>query len=309
MEIFYTLVTKTLPLYFLVIIGFISSRFLNVKRESIASLIIYIIAPVVVFQGIMSRPLAPKLLLIPILVVFIGSVATVLMLKFGKKRWPDTRRNVLAFAAGAANTGYFGLPVAILLFGQDVIQIATMGILGTVLYETTVGFYAIARGNYTPKKSFQKLIKIPILYAFFLALFLNAFNFSIPHDLNDFFTLFRGAYSILGMMIIGIALSGIQRSMIDFRFICYALIAKLALWPLLMIGFIWLDLNILNLYDPITHQVLFLISIVPMAANTVVYATELNARPEIAAMLILVSTFLAIPYIPIMLILFQFFMT
>ena len=52
MTIFWALVEKLVPLYVLILLGFISGRFIKIQKDTIARLIINIIAPVVIFTGI-----------------------------------------------------------------------------------------------------------------------------------------------------------------------------------------------------------------------------------------------------------------
>jgi predicted permease len=74
-----------------------------------------------------------------------------------------------------------------------------------------------------------------------------------------------------------------------------------------MVLIILIDIRWLHLFNPLIYHVLALLAIVPLAANTVAYATQLNAHPEKAAVTVLASTLWALIYIPlIMSLLFKF---
>jgi len=98
------------------------------------------------------------------------------------------------------------------------------------------------------------------------------------------------------MMMIGLTISEIKRYEFDMRLIIVSLVVKFILWPLLM----WIVLFINSLYgdDPLIKQIMLLLSIVPIAANTVVFATELKVEPEKASLMVLVSTAFALLYLP-----------
>ena len=197
------------------------------------------------------------------------------------------------------NTGYFGLPVAISLFGPDIAGLVLLAVLGCVLYEVTFGFFMIARGNYTLNESIHKLIKLPAIYAFALAVILNFSGFNPTQGILDFSTLFRGSYTVLGMMLIGLGLSEISVYKFDIKFLTITFIAKFIAWPLVMLSIIYLDNSIFNFFTTEIHNVMLLLSIVPMAANTVAYATELKVHPEKAALAVILSTIFALFFIPI----------
>lgn len=67
---------------------------------------------------------------------------------------------------------------------------------------------------------------------------------------------------------------------------------------------LWVDTTYLHFCTPLMHQVMFLLSIVPLAANTVALATELKAEPEKAATSVFFSTLFVLFYIPVMTMLF-----
>ena len=56
----------------------------------------------------------------------------------GKMLFKDNTKNLLALAAGTANTGYFGVPVAIELFGEGIIGILVVAIFGFTVFENSL---------------------------------------------------------------------------------------------------------------------------------------------------------------------------
>lgn len=300
MSAFLTLLFKLIPLYSIIFLGFIADRYLKVKKESISPLLIYIISPLVVFQGIVSRDFTPSILLLPFVFLFISALISLTFFRLFKKSWTDATPNVLAFSVGAGNTGYFGLPIIMMLFGHEAMQVAVMGIFAVQFFEITLGFYLMARGHYSPKNSLIKLLKLPSIYAFILGLVLNGLGYRAEGAMLDFFVLFKGAYSVLGMMLIGLALSSVQKQTFDLKFLSLGVFGKFILWPLFMGSFILLDHHYFHLYDYFTYKILLILSAVPIAANTVAFATQLNTRPDKAAAVVVLSTLIALVFLPLM---------
>lgn len=204
----------------------------------------------------------------------------------------------MGFAAGTGNTGYFGLPVAYAIFNQDLIGLVVLAILGTILFENSIGFFITARGHYSFKESIIKVVKLPTIYAFFLGLIVNLSGVQMGTIYTGAVESFRGAYTILGMMIIGLGLSGIVEYKFDLKFIGLTFLAKFLWWPLMTAAVIFADISFFHLYNPGIHKVLILMSIVPIAANTVAFASALKAQPEKASLAVLLTTVFALFYIP-----------
>lgn len=302
MQIFFLLLLKLIPLYILLFIGLIGSKRLHIKKESISSLLIYIIAPAVIFQNAASQDLRPALMLLPFLFFAMNAVVALFTLSINSSaRKGDGRAHLAAFASAAGNTGYLGLPLILTFFGESMVVIAVMAILGTVLFECSIGFYMLSRGCYTPKQGLMKVIKLPTIYAFLLGWTVNYLGYKLhPNDtIYTFLTHFRGAYSILGMMVIGMALSDFKRSHLDMSLTIYSLLGKYLLLPLIIWVFILIDSGHYHILSAAEHKTLLIIGLCPTAANTVVFATQLKNHPGLAATTVLISTILSIVIIPL----------
>lgn len=115
---------------------------------------------------------------------------------------------------------------------------------------------------------------------------------------------FRGAFTILGMLILGVALADIKKYKWDWKFFSVPFFAKFIVWPALILLVIALDTNFFHIYDPLIHKVFLLLSIMPLGTNTVVYATQLNVYPEKIATTVVLSTAFSLLLIPIVTTLF-----
>ena len=106
---------------------------------------------------------------------------------------------------------------------------------------------------------------------------------------------FKGAYSVLGMLVIGITLSHIEKLAIDWKYLLTSLVWKFLVWPLVGLAVIWgipYDLN------GIEKSMIMLMVTVPMAGNVVIIANQLNVHPEKAATAVMASTMLALISVP-----------
>ncbi|DAB34386.1 MAG TPA: transporter [Sulfurospirillum sp. UBA12182] len=296
---------KIFPLYITISLGYILVRFFQAKREAMASLLIYILGPIVVFMAAYKVELNFAVIFLPFVLFILGSILSLGTLKIGGMFFKDNSKNILAFSAGTGNTGYFGIPLAIMLLDESLVNIYIFTVLASLLYENTVGFFVVAKGHYSIKQSLIKVSKLPALYALLLGLTCNVLKMPMSEDLTNYLDTFKNAYAILGMMMIGMGLSGLKNIGFDKAFITFAFVLKFIVFPFLVLIIIWLDSHYFGLFPTGLHQVMFLFAIPPMAGNTVAVASLLNVHPQKASLAVVLSTALSLFTIPLMVALFM----
>jgi predicted permease len=295
---------KILPLYITIALGYLFSRYLRGERDGIASLLIYLIGPVVIFMASYKVQLNLAVIMLPILLFILNSFLALGTLRISKNFFYDNTKNILAFSAGTGNTGYFGIPLAIMILSEELANIYIFTVLASLLYESTVGFFVVAKGHYTINQSLVKVAKLPSIYALILGLIFNVSQVELNTNLLDYLDYFKGAYAILGMMMIGMGLKGLANVGIDKMFMTFAFTIKFLIYPLSVLIIIWIDAYYFNFFNSDLYKVMFLFAIPPMAGNTVAVASLLNVHPEKAALAVVISTAISLVTIPVMIALF-----
>jgi predicted permease len=296
---FFPLFSKILPLYMSITLGYIATKALDTNRDTIARLMFFLINPIIIFNGLLKVKLEPSTLTLPLLSFVIASTLCLLFYRFSRGLWNDSSRNVLAFSAGTGNTGYFGIPLALLLLNDEGEGIYILSLLGITIFENTLGYYILAKHAH-PRFCFQKLIKLPAIYAFVTGLLINWSGIPMPEAFTEFMYQVKGTFTVLGMMIIGLGLARISSLNMDKLFIGLSFFAKFFAWPFIILVLIVLDRFIFGIYSPLVHKALILLSIVPLAPNTVILSSLLNSQPDKAATAVFMSTIFALFYVPIM---------
>lgn len=299
MSIFLVLFLKVLPLYFLILLGFVARRFLQIEARALSRTVIFLIAPVIIFHSGFTAPLAPSVLALPFLFWGVACVTALTITLLARFFYKGESRSLLSCAAGNSNTGYFGLPVILAVLGQDALTVGILTSLGSILYENSLGVFLLARGHYSARESLKKIVRLPALYAFGLGLALNALGLHVSAvAYTDFIALFKGAYVVLGMMIIGCGIGALQKSSLDLRLTVWAFFGKFLVFPLFMFGLLFADAHMGQILSEEARHILWILSLAPVAANTVAYATEFKVFPEKAAVLVFLSTVFALVFIP-----------
>ncbi|MCD8563311.1 MAG: AEC family transporter [Alphaproteobacteria bacterium] len=299
MALFLHLLVNILPLYALIGLGFVGGKFFRIDRLTLANLVIFIIVPVVMFGYVAQLRFDPAYILLPFIYYGLSAVIAVLFYTIGKKVYPDSRANLLALATTQNNSGYFGLPVIMLLFDVKWTAIYMFINLGGIFVEATIAYYIAARGAFDVKTSLKRLAAYPTLYVVPVGLL---YNYVAGHTLPDmvltYWAYFKGAYVVLGMMIIGTALSQMAHIEFSWRFNSLVFLGKFIAWPLVMGSFVALDIYVLGLYGKEVHTMLILLSIMPPAANVTAFAAQFNTGAEKAATTVLAGTIFALFAIP-----------
>ncbi|MGB0989471.1 MAG: AEC family transporter [Halarcobacter sp.] len=302
MNIFFIILGKIAPLYLNIGIGYILAKYFRIKREQIAFLLVYILGPVVIFFAVLSIEINMQLVFLPLFIFIFGSVIAFYILKKYKNEWNDASVNTLAFTCGTGNTGYFGIPLAMILLEPSVANIFIFGTLASLLYENTTGFYVTAKGSFTARQSIIKVLKLPLLYAFIAGLSFNLVGFRTPEVIVPYFENLKWAYGILGMMMLGMGMKGFNlHEDFDKKYIRISYFFKFIFWPAVVLAIIFVDKTFINFLNEEIYKVMFLFSIVPLAGNTVTLAVLLKAKPEKASFTVLLSTIVSVIYIPVML--------
>lgn len=292
------LLIEIVPLYVISVLGYIAGRFFPVDTKSITTLSIYIISPVVFLLSIAQMTFTAGAIWAPLMILALACVVGVATVRIMRLYAGEKAPYLAGMAAGTSNWGYFGIPVAIALFPPDMLAAYIMIGFGLQIYENTLGIYFISRGSRSPLESVINIFRFPSVYAIILGLILSYISFEMPDYGEKFFELFKGAYTVLGMMIIGLGLAGLRRFTVDVPFVASMFALRFALWPVLALALAAADRQ-LGLLGETFHAPLLLFSIMPMAANNIAFAAQFDMNPGKASVAVLLTTLFALFYIPL----------
>lgn len=276
------------------LVGWVAGKKLSLSARDISAVLVYVISPCVIFFSIVQSPADFAFFRYSVASFLVSSLLAGLAWCLAGFVWSDSRRNLFSFAAGTGNTGYFALPLIFALFSEKTAAVAVFMIIGVNLYEFSVGYFVGAKGRFDNRECLRKLFSLPVLYAAAAGLAFKSMAVPLHDSVEDLSDHFRGAYSVLGMMVIGMTLSTFSRFRCDWKFCSLALLWKHMAVPLLAMGCVqWLGVN-----DDLARVAVVLLA-APMAANVVVIANQLDVHPEIAASTVMASTLLAIVSVPV----------
>jgi predicted permease len=176
--------------------------------------------------------------------------------------------------------------------------------VGGFFYESTLGYYWVARGRFSSRDAVKSVLKLPTFYALFAGLACNAAGLTLPAMWEGIARDFMGAYVILGALILGFAIGQNKKFVLNPRFLGALYGIKFLVWPAVMFGLLAvLRAALPNLPQAASHCAL-LMAIMPLAANTAALAALLKVHPEETATAVALSTVLSLVTVPVYALLF-----
>lgn len=288
------IIIRTIFLVFIAGLGWVAGSVLKIRATDVSALLVHVISPFVIFLSILQSPADWTCFVYSIGALAAASIAAAAAYAVARMAWKDARVNLFSFAGGTGNTGYFALPLVFALFDPSQVVIAVFIIIGVNLYEFTVGYFIAARGMLDTRHSLRRIVRLPILYAAVAGLTFKLAGLQLGEAIVSSLSNFKGAYSVLGMMTIGLTLAGYRKITLDWPFLLAMIGWKHIVHPLVgSLVFGLLDVPAQTL------AVIALMLATPMAGNIVMIANDLGVHPEKAALSVMVSTLLAIVTVPL----------
>ncbi len=306
MDIFHA-IQGLITIIIIVSIGYLITKkgWLNKQNSSLLPrLVIGISLPAYMIWNLMSIFDKEKLgpLLFGIVVPFTSIIITFLIgyviskfIKIAPHRIGTLRS---AFCAGSAI--FVGVPVNLALFGESAIPYVLIYSFASNFLFWTLGNYSISLDGL---KSIPKMISIetlknvvtPPLVAFFVAVLFIYIELDLPTFVTDTCRYLGGMTTPLSMLFIGFAIYGVQLTKIKFS----QDIIVLLLGRFIISGLVVLIVTHFIPVPELMRKVFTIEAILPVSSNTTILAQNYEADTEYAALIVTITTVLAIFVIPI----------
>jgi len=298
----FNLETTLVPLTLLIVIGWLIGRAQDIDIKSVSSILIFAITPVVAFGSTAQLSFHGTYVLLPFISYAMAAFAGLSSFALGQRLLRNKDMGyLLPQATGSGNNGYYGLPLAMALFPPEQVGIYFLIMLGTTMYEVTLGYYFVGRGHLTVRHAFQRVLKMPTMYALIAGLAFSAAHVQLDAGVLKLWDVARGCYVCIGMMIIGLALAKHRKLAWEWDFIGLTMFGKYLLWALAVTAFITLDSHVLRIFDSTIYTMIAILVITPAGANTAAFAAQHNFKPQLAATVVFVTTMISFVFLPVVL--------
>jgi len=291
--------------YVFILLGYLAKRIFkeDMHTKTLTLMSVYFLQPFVTVWGFSTAKLHTEHIFVPLLYLVIIFVLLLPTIALAKLIFTDIKeRAIFSIAGFVGNTGNIGIPLGIALFGEQSVIYTTLINIANVFVVYIIGVYIYSRGSFSVKASLLNIIKIPIIPASMIAIFININNIDLTPQLEEFFKM--GAYAgiVLQLFLLGTFLQGIRVHELHSRLFVGTMTQKFFIVPL----FTAVVLYFTDL-PPMVQGVLFMEMMVPLAVANINLASLYDCRPKDVTSLILISTLLFLPILFILTNIIPFF--
>jgi predicted permease len=295
-----------LPIVFIVLLGFLLRRFGGKYEHAFSKTQLYILGPALLFS-VMARNDTGYGLILQLLIYVIILSAGLLLLTQGIGKLAGggrVERNAMSLAGVFTNSGFYGIPVCMLAFGEEGLKWAALYIVASSTVQSTLGVFLASAGKQKATAALATVFKVPLIWALIAGRVLADVNLLPPEPFMQMIDLLGRSAIPLGLLLLGMQLERIVTGD-DSETEC-AVAERISPRRLVSLGItsgvikifggLGIALVILRFFDvdPVLRNVMLVQSAMPTAVNAVVYATEFDCRPRIVTIGILSSTLISV---------------
>jgi len=294
--------TKVGALFFMLAVGAVARTRKIISDEALDSLcgivlsvtlpflFIYVLSTWCTKDVIVSLWKAP---LFAVLIVGVGYVISGILgalLKLEKKK-----RNTFTFLISFQNSGFFAIPIAFALFGQEGVLIIVIFNIGFNLLYWTLGVWLLKKKDDSAGVSPLKGLINPGTVALGLGLIFGVFRVKLPHLLADASKILGNATIPLALLVVGAILaSGKFRQGARFKDIFFIVLSRLVLIPLIFLGLA----KYLGGISPLMRSIIVLQACMPSASSSPLMAKRFGGDYDLAASGVFFTTLFSIISVP-----------
>ena len=298
-----TLFQVIVPLSIPVAAGFLLVRFRQLDTRHLLTVVLYFLMPVMIFKTLTTSQITfadiNDSLLFSLLNLGILWGIAALAARILKMR--ESEAAGLSLIATLTNSVNYGLPLVLLAFGELGLEKASVYVIIQMVMVQTVGVYMAARSQFSVKNAMLSVLKLPAIYALFLAVVIRLLDLQIPVGIGQGVAMVAQAYSPVVLTILGAQMASVKTASPEGgsnRFFWAGMTIRMIAAPLVA----WACLTILGIKD-ILFPVLFILASMPVAVNAVILAEKFDASSKIVSKCILWTTLLSFITLPVLIVL------
>lgn len=270
--------------------GFILQRIRALDVRSVSAVSLYILSPALVFVSLYEAEYDSGYMIILIYMFVLFYVMVILNKILGKIfKWKQKIESASILATGFMNSGNYGLPVVLFSLGNAALPYAIFIMVVQSLQNNFFGIYYASRSTSGVRRALENVMKMPTTYAAILAFILHFLNIGIPDAIFSTLSMVGDAAIPVMMIMLGMQLGSITGLKLDWQVVISGVTLKMIVAPLVAFLFV-LVVDI----DPLIASVLIIISAMPTAATTTMYAIEFDTEPDLVSSITFISTLLSV---------------
>lgn len=284
-----------LPVFLLVLTGYIAQKTLQLNVKSISAFVLYILFPALCFRTFYHAEVKMDYLWIVTYSLAL-SLAVIILVKAVcvVKKYDEFTESGLILSTAFMNNGNLGIPIILFAYGSAGFYYAVPIAVIHIVIMNILGIYYAAKGKSGIRQALIETMKMPILYALFLALFFNFLGFSLPENILKVIELAADAAVPSITIVLGLQLANIKLMQIEVEKVSLALVIRLIVSPLIA----YIIVSILPV-DPFLGKIMILAAAMPTAVITTLFAVQYDSEPGLVSSVTLFSTLISAVTLPL----------
>lgn len=289
-DLFDVFANNLLPILLLSAAGYLLGKFLPVDPQSVGRVTFYVLSPILVFNLLVQSQLT--LGKIATMLFFgVSCIALMTALAYLVGRLMGLQRDALAamvLTAAFGNSGNYGLPLVAFAFGQEALTYAGIYFVASSLMLNTLGIIIASLGHLRLKDALAAFLKVPAVYAIFLALLIVRLGLNLPLPLTRTVSLAAGGAVPVMILLLGLELQRARWNRNHFWVVAVSVVLRLIAGPLAAFG-----LSLPFGLNTVARQAGITETAVPTAVMTTVLATEYKLDQSQVTATVFLSTILS----------------
>jgi predicted permease len=307
-----------LPIAFIILLGFLLRRFGGRYEHAFSKTQLYILGPALLFSVMARNDTGYGLIFELLIYVAILSAGLLLLTQgIGLLAGGDrAERNAMSLAGVFTNSGFYGIPVCMLAFGEEGLKWAALYVVASATVQSTLGIFLASSGKQKATAALLTVFKVPLIWAIIAGRVLADLNLLPSEPFMEMIDLLGRSAIPLGLLLLGMQLERIitgdngddeavecadeeEEKRGSRRIVALGISSGM----IKIFGGLGIALVVLRFFDldPVLRNVMLVQSAMPTAVNAVVYATEFDCRPRLVAIGIFSSTLISVGSITLIL--------
>lgn len=286
-----------LPIMLVFLAGFTLQRLRTMDVRSVSAITLYILSPALIFITLYDADFNSSFVII-IIFMFVLLAFMVICNKILRKifKWTPQVESASILATGFMNSGNYGLPVVLFSLGPAAVPYAVFIMVIQGLMNNFFGIYYASRGVNGMKQAFINVLKMPTTYAAVLGVLCQLLDIPITESLHSMISIVGNASIPVMMLVLGMQLGSMTTLKLNWQVIISAVSLKMIAAPIVASIFV-----LLVDVDPLIGSLLVIISAMPTAATTTMYAIEFDTEPDLVSSITFIATAVSIVSISVVL--------
>lgn len=288
-DLFSVFASDLLPIFVIAGAGFVLARWLNVSATTLTHVVFYVLLPCFAFRLLITtlatgREFGQMVLLAVLVMLAMALVGAVLSLALRLNR---TDATAFLLVVMFSNGGNYGLPVVSFAFGEEALSYGTVFFLTGSVLTNTVGAFLAASGRRSLRTAATSALRIPAIYGIAAAMLVIATGIALPTALLRPVMMLSDAALPLMILVLGMHLeraASPRRPALVAVAVCVSLLAA----PVVALGLT----SLLNVSGA-ARQAVVVLSSMPVAVLTTIFALEFDTSPDFVTSAVFLSTILS----------------